>query len=583
MPTNPITIPQPKNSLRVQLAMTTALASVFFSYGGRQVYAGACTGAVGVYNCSGVSNPVTDTTQTISGAATAVNVTTSAGFGIDSSSNSINGAINVENGNFGITVVDNNASTITGTGFGIQADNAGTGNISITSNGQVNGVGAGTAYNPAGIVATNTAVGGNIQITANGVSGANNGIYASGSGDIDITTNGTVTGNGNGIASFPSGGNYSNTIIVNGSVSGTSYNGISATNYGGGYVSVTVASGGSASGGQSGINSLVSTYSVATITVSGTVTGGSNAGINSNSIYSGGTTNIILNNGANVSATSGVAISNGNSYANTANVTVNSGAIVNGDINLGDGTDTAFFNAGATINGSVNMGDGTDSVTFNGVDLSNVGTVDGGSGNDTLTIANANVGITNNSLGTSGQVVNFENITIASGGNVAFLGGLNSNTVTVQNGGSLSAGNLPIAANITGSLDLGTGAKILAELGGISAGQYDQIDVANTITVDAGAIFDVDFINGFSASLGDFFDILVADSFVGDVNDWIFDISGAGLFSGLVWGASIVSAGGSDEALRLTVIATVPEPSTLITLSAGLFGLYRLRRRRKTV
>ncbi|NKB20953.1 MAG: hypothetical protein GKS01_10680 [Alphaproteobacteria bacterium] len=570
----------PKNSLRVQLAMTTAMAGVLFSYGGKQAYAGACTGGAGVYSCSGIANPGTDAQQNLNGVpGGAVSITTTAGFGIDTAATA---AIRSQGINTaGISITDNNASTIRGSSTGIHAQQSGatsSGDITITSNGLIEG-------GSNGIYAFNLATGGNLQITANDVSGGFvNGIIASADNNIDITTNGTVTGNQRGIESFANTlGSGNNTIVINGSVTGTSAIGVGVvgTAYNGGSLSISVAAGGSVNGAQTGIVSYVNAASTAAITVSGTVTGGTRAGIDSNFFSTGGTTNITLNNGANVSATSGVAISNGiygaSNYDNTANVIVNNGAVVTGDINLGDGTDTATFNTGAAVNGAVNMGSGTDTITFNGGDFTNITTVDGGSGTDTMTI-------TNGFVGTSGNIVNVENLTIGSGGTVHFTGALAHDTVAVQTGGTLSGGNLPIATNITGSLDLGVGSTVLAELGGTSSTQYDQIDVANATTLAAGAIFDVDFISGFSASLGEFFDIVIADSFIGDINDLIFDFSGAALGIGLGWEASFVAAGGSDEALRLTVVVDdtpVPGPSTILTLSVGLFGLYRLRRQRK--
>ncbi len=478
----------------------------------------------------------------------------------------------------GISITDNNVSTIRGSNGGINAQQivGSSGNITITSNGHIEG-----GVN--GIVAQNYAAGGDVQITANDVSGGLlSGIAARSANNIDITTNGTVTGNQRGIESFANTlGSGNNTITINGSVTGTTDYGVVGTAYNGGSLSVTVAAGGSVSGGQVGIRSYVNAASTAAITVSGSVTGNSVAGIDSNFFTSGGTTNITLNNGANVSATSGVVISDGINgafnYINTANVTVNNGAVVTGDINLGDGVDSATFNAGAAVNGSLNMGSGVDTITFNGGDFTSFGTVDGGSGTDSMTI-------TNGFVGTSGNIVNVESLTIGSGGTVHFTGALSHDTVTVQNGGTLSVGNLPIASNITGSPDLGVGSTVLAVLGGTSSTQYDQIDVANAVTLSAGAIFDVDFISAFTASLGDFFDIVIADSFIGDNNDLIFDFSGAALGIGLGWEASFVAAGGSDEALCLTVVVDdtpVPEPSSMLTLSVGLFGLYRLRRHRR--
>jgi hypothetical protein len=562
--------PHRLNTLRAKLAMTTALAGVLFGYGNRVVQAGACTGAVGVYNCSGASAPLTDTTQNFLNNSAAVSITTSSGFGIDSSANSTLGAINVSYSTAGISITDNNASTISGAGFGIRAFNNGSspsGNITITSNGQVNGIGPGQPISGGrtGISAQNQAAGGTISITANGASGDNRGIFANASGGAtDITTNGAISGGSTGITSLGAVG-ISNTIIANGSVTGTSGYGILASTGGGGSLSITVASGGSVSGGASGIYS--SAYnSTAAITISGTVSGGSRAGIDVNQAAAGGVTNISLNSGANVSATSGIAISDGiyNSGSGTYNY---------------DTTANVTVNAGATVTGAINLGDGTDSVTFNGGSIAGVTVIDGGNGTDAVTFTNGSANVM------SSQITNVENFTIGSGGTVNFDGALTSN-VTVQNGGILSAGSSPGLMTIAGDLGLDSGSTTLVEIGGLTAGtDYDQIDVSDTATLTAGAIFDIDFFSGFTAGLGDFFDVLVADVFVGALDDLTFDFSGAGLGSGLDWEVSFVAAGGTLEALRLTVVAgdtgAVPEPGSMVLLGIGMLGLLGIRRGRR--
>ncbi|NKB19214.1 MAG: PEP-CTERM sorting domain-containing protein [Alphaproteobacteria bacterium] len=564
-----------------KLATTTALVSLAFAYGARTARAGVCTaGGGGVYNCSGAANPGTDVAQYFSGASNAVTLTTSPGFGIDPTINSPGqSAIWVQNGKYGISITDNNASVITGASNsrGIFANNTGsgaTGDVTVTTNGDVSG---GT-----GIQALNNAVGGNVTVTANNAYGTTSGsgiINEARAGGMSTTTvNGTVEGR-TAVRTSSDGGDTS--ITVNGSVNGLGNYGVGvrADVNNGGDQTITVASGASVTGNTTGIDT-VANGGTATITVSGTVTAGngasfgpSAAGIHTDRFTPGGVSNIILNSGANVSAGSGVAISNGTYSSNYGTVNV-------------DTTANVTVNAGATVTGAVNLGDGTDSFTFNGGSAAAITTIDGGNGTDALTFTNGSVNISGS------QVTNFETVTIGSGGNVSFNGSVTSD-VTVENGGTLSAGNSPGLMSIIGNLDLDASSTTLFEIAGLTPGVeiggHDVIDVsAGTATLAAGAAIDIDFFAGFVAGLGDTFDVLVADDIIGDLNTLNFDFTGALLGSGFAWSSELFTyAGGANvgrETLRLTVVAdagAVPEPSSMFLLGAGMFGLWRFRRRRK--
>ncbi len=128
----------------------------------------------------------------------------------------------------------------------------------------------------------------------------------------------------------------------------------------------------------------------------------------------------------------------------------------------------------------------------------------------------------------------------------------------------------------------------LFELEGLTAGtQYDRIDVsAGVATLTAGATLDIDFFGIFAAGLGDIFDVIVADDIVADLNTLAFDFTDALLAAGQVWTASLFTFSGGlndgREALRLSVVTeeslTIAEPSSVVLLLSGLFGLIRLRR-----
>ena len=105
--------------------------SAFLAAYGRAL-AGTCTAQMGSYVCSGAASPTTDTTQTINFSVLAPTATTSAGFGIDTSTSG--GTAIVLNGSGSFT--DNNASNITGSGRAITGYTD-VGPISVTTSGIV--------------------------------------------------------------------------------------------------------------------------------------------------------------------------------------------------------------------------------------------------------------------------------------------------------------------------------------------------------------------------------------------------------------------------------------------------------------
>jgi autotransporter family porin len=161
----------------------TAAVGVFLFGYGRQAYAGSCSNTPFNYICSGPADAL-DTTENLGGAAM-VTVTTSPDFGIDTSATGGNAfTINADGG---LTFTDENASEITGADYGVHAENQGSGDLSITTSGSVVGVSS------SGIRARN--YGANTTISAVDVSGGYHGIYAinNGTGSVQVTTTGMVT------------------------------------------------------------------------------------------------------------------------------------------------------------------------------------------------------------------------------------------------------------------------------------------------------------------------------------------------------------------------------------------------------
>jgi hypothetical protein len=177
-----------QHSFRARLAVGTALATMALSYGGRPAYAGTCTGAAGVYSCTGAANVLTDSTNGGVGDIISPNapltITTTSGFGLDTSTNGGSGFLAVGRGTI---FTDNYASAITGAERGMFIINNVTGSMAVTTTGQVTG-NAGE-----GIFARNDSGTAHMTVSAASVSGTTRGIYAL-SGGTDSLTFSNVTG-----------------------------------------------------------------------------------------------------------------------------------------------------------------------------------------------------------------------------------------------------------------------------------------------------------------------------------------------------------------------------------------------------
>ncbi len=530
-----------------RLATTTALVSLAFAYGARNTArAGVCVpGGGGTYSCVGPAGP--DVTQSFSN--TGISVTTTPGFGLSTGGGQLGFSI-FSTGAAGLSFDDSGnpaGSAITSGYEAIRAVSTGGGPISINTGGPVS-----STYNYSGNA-------------AHGIVAIN----STGSSDVTITTNGTVNSNsGSAIYTNTFGSSGDTVITTNAAVSsGGGYNGSYRTVYAFAY----------------------STTSDITISTSDVT----NQRANSRGIYAvnnaNGNTNVDITVSGAVSIGAGSTIGYGVAVqkqgSGTINVTLDAGADVSGggDAILFGGASSAntlTVNAGGGFTGSARMFGASNDVVINGGDMSNVTTITANLANDAVTIGAGTTTVSGS------QFVNFETFTVGAGGTANLNGTLNVNTVSVDAGGTLSAGASPGQANIVGDLDLGAGATTLVELAGLIAGtQYDQIDVSGgTASLASGSTFDVDFFGGFTAGLGDSFDILVADSIsVVDFNTITFDFSGALLGAGLGWHVELIDS--TRDTLQISVVeesAELPEPSMLLLFGAGALGIIGMRRRRKT-
>ncbi len=339
--TNPSSISHTPSRLALNIAITTALIT---GYGGRNAYAGTCSGVAGTYTCSGPASPA-DITQQLNGSNLTVN--TSPGFGIDTTLTGDEAfRLYAPAGAGNVIFTDTNSSIITGNGAAIDVGNYNDGYISIFANGtltsntrdgisiyqsnsatnvqvsaegainaddsgiSINNYGSGyadvyssgpiTATNNQGIRVRNDLAASNITISSqNDVSG-NGGIYAGnyGSGTTTITATGIVDGGGDEGISVNNYNTASSVTITANTVTAND-EGIRATNYGYGGVQVT-ANGDVSSTIRNAIDIYNNGSGPINITTRGLVT--ANNGVGINAYASTGSTGVTINAEANINA-----------------------------------------------------------------------------------------------------------------------------------------------------------------------------------------------------------------------------------------------------------------------------------------
>ncbi len=332
-----------------------------------------------------------------------------------SAATSITTSGNVNGGSAdGIAVNDNYSSVLTidaqgnvsGGRHGIYLPGyytANTGSISITGGGAVSG-GSGDGIN---VNNTGTSL---VIVTGNTVSGGDDGIDARnyGTAGLDISISGDVTGNGgSGIDAYNSANDVSGSLSIDqaaGTTTTGAADGITADNFGGSLTinalgsSVGLAGNGifarnnagstdltitanDADGAENGIFAYNGGSGDLSVTITGTVRGGSGYGLEAG--VQTGTATINLNGGADVSAASGLAIVD---VQGESTVNLNIGASVSGDSRLGAGND-AFNLSGGSNTGNIYGENDDDTFDWTAGTLS--GGFFGGDGSDVATITAA--------------------------------------------------------------------------------------------------------------------------------------------------------------------------------------------------
>jgi outer membrane autotransporter protein len=347
--------------------------------------------------------------------------------------------------NFGtdLTVVTN--GTVSGADDGISANNYGTGAVSVTTHGTVDGT------NDEAIDVENSAAGTSLTIVANDdVTAYQSGIQAInyGTAGLSITVNGNVTSQSvDGIYAYN--GTSGTGLTIDAMTVTGGVDGIDATNYGSGVLSVTVG---------------------------GSVQGGSGVGVQTITNL-GGTTLMVVENGAIIGATSNEAISNNEG---DSDLTFNSGSAVNGAVRLNDGSDVLTVVAGADVSNPLTVLDGGDdsSIADGYIDQLYL------SGTQTLTGAN---------------IINWENVIVA-GGTVNFsdnaltVGADNGYGLVIQSGGTLAGGN---TFALTGNLEIASGGTFSAAGGGTGAfSTSGSVSNRGTLSLADGAVGDSFTVNG---------------------------------------------------------------------------------------
>ncbi len=478
-----------RNKSLSRLAMTTALTGMaMFGYG-RGAYAGDCAiDSGGQYFCQGIAQSGSDSTQDLSGSPLAV--TTSETFAI----NVAGSAIELD-GEGGITFETPTywEGFITGSEYGIDAENDEGGNILITTTN-----GAVTGTEDTGIRLRNGDDGGSestITITTGDVTGGRFGIDVYNDADVNgdssvtiDTTAGTVTAGGTGI--FVDQNAYSfegdvNLTVVTGDVTSDS-TGVEVNSEGDSYFGdadvLIDTTRGTIDSGANGIVVFTDSeieYGDANITVlSGNITSG-NTGVevsNSNDVYSGDTNveidttgGIIQSNYAGIVATNDA--QTGSAYTGgDSNLTITAGAIVAGGDGIidGDGID-------ALQRAQVRYGDAN-------LEINATGPIEAeGTGLDVNMDAHANEGTAHVTI-TTGDVTaeNGAGIDVFSNA-FAYFG---SDIEITTTGGVVTAGGDGILVENYGQNDGGSSNVIITT--GVVTGGGEGIEVRNRATSDNG-------------------------------------------------------------------------------------------------
>lgn len=515
------------------------------------------------------------------------------------------GTLTVQNGavlnTSGNVLVGNQAGlppssgTVTVTGSGSQLNStanmdvgvAGEGTLTIENGGVVNSAGVRLGINPGG-TGTVTVTGSGSQLISTAAvnvgelgvgtltvqqgatgssSGLDIGLSAGGQGTMLLTDANTTWTNSFANATIGDAGTGTLTV-QNGAVLVT--NGVSLGNQVGSSGTVTVSGSGSVLNSQGFVDDVgVSGKGTLTLQMGA---GGSSGGLDIGVEASGQGSMLLA--GANITWTNGFGAGNVTvGDAGTGVVTVAGGAVLSNSGNLIVGNEAG---ASGVLN-ILNKGQVTDVVGTIGNLAESTGKVLVTGAGSTWTNTNA-VSIGINGTGTltveDGGVVSATAIVIGANGTVDDKTGTLVGGVTVNAHGTLD----PLGvANIIGSLTESSGGNVVLDVAGTQTGQLGQLDITGSGTFDG--VLDIDFIDGFAPQMGQMFDLI--------------NLTGSGDFSGLTTEITGLlpgfdySVNFADGSFDLTALnngvssSATPEPSILVLLGTGLLGLGLLEHRRR--
>ncbi len=466
------------------------------------------------------------------------------------------------------------AHEVSGGADGIYAYNQGTGALSVTATGQVTGTTA------AGITAKNSSSGTDLTVSAAGVSGADYGITARnyGTGALNVTATGQVTGNiVAGIYAY-NGYDGTNLTVSAAGVSGVTY-GIEARNYGTGALEIT-ASGPVMGDTYDGIRATNMGTSL-TIVAAG-VTGGED-GIDADNSAGSGVLSVTVSGAVEGGTGHGIRTATGLGGSTVialnagADVSATSGIAISNDAGDSDTT----VNTGASVTGEIRLANGDDDLTFDGGNFSGVTVFDGGDDTsaadgfvDKLTFKN----VTGAVAGAS--VINWENVVVDMNGTINFTdNALEAGRLDAVNGGEISM-ETGAAENfqLTGDLGLASGGSLVLEF--FTPASFDTFDLTGIADFGIGGEIDFLFDAGFDPLDGLSLTFLTAlDGIAGfDLLDFNF-IGLDPLFT------AFVGLGPQEDEMFLSFRRrdpnAVPEPGTLALFGIGLLGLFGFAHRRK--
>lgn len=243
-----------------------------------------------------------------------------------------------------------------------------------------------------------------------------------------------------------------------------------------------------------------------------------------------------------------------------------------------------------TLNNDVTFGPGVTTLTVTGAIIGShaISVLPGwggslvlnSSGNDSTTVngtyASAIFTKTISDTDLTRMIAVYPNAIITVDGSIGYAtmnGGTIKGTGTINNlyvyGGNLDPGHSPGVLNIGSALDL-AGGTLDIELAGTAAGQFDQLNVTGTVSINHAsydtAVLGVSLVNGFKPTAGSTFVIINNDGT--DAVDGAFkDLAEGTTFKVGNYVFKISYKGGDGNDVVLTVMSVPSAPNT------GLFGL----------